>query len=43
MIEAGTRIGYDLEQDRSLYEVTQGGITVVGPREVTSTMRAFSE
>ena len=35
VIEAGTRIGYDLEQDRKLYEVTQGGITVVGPGEVT--------
>ena len=43
VIEAGTRIGYDLEQDRKLYEVTQGGITVVGPGEVTSAMRAFSE
>lgn len=43
VIEAGTCIGYDLEQDRRLYEVTQGGITVVGPGEVTSTMRAFSE
>jgi glucose-1-phosphate adenylyltransferase len=43
VIEAGTCIGYDLEQDRRMYEVTQGGITVVGPGEVTSTMRAFSE
>ncbi len=43
VIEAGTRIGYDLEQDRKLYQVTQGGITVVGPGEVTSAMRAFSE
>ena len=43
VIEAGTRIGYDIEQDRQLYQVTQGGITVVGPREVTSAMRAFSE
>ncbi|MDG4553455.1 MAG: glucose-1-phosphate adenylyltransferase [Candidatus Competibacter sp.] len=43
VIEAGTRIGYDLEQDRKLYQVTQGGITVVGPREVTATMQAFSE
>jgi glucose-1-phosphate adenylyltransferase len=43
VIEAGTRIGYDLEQDRKLYEVTQGGITVVGPREVTATMQSFSE
>jgi glucose-1-phosphate adenylyltransferase len=43
VIEAGARIGYDLEQDRKLYEVTQGGITVVGPREVTATMQSFSE
>lgn len=43
VIEAGTRIGYDLEQDRKLYQVTQGGITVVGPGEVTATMQAFSE
>jgi len=43
VIEAGTRIGYDLEQDRRLYQVTQGGITVVGPGEVTATMQAFSE
>ncbi|MEZ5601623.1 MAG: hypothetical protein R3F36_11995 [Candidatus Competibacteraceae bacterium] len=42
-IEAGTCIGYDLEQDRKLYQVTQGGITVVGPGEVTATMQAFSE
>ena len=43
VIEEGTRIGYDLEQDRKLYEVTQGGITVVGPREVTADMQSFSE
>jgi len=43
VIEAGARIGYDLEQDRKLYEVTQDGITVVGPREVTATMQSFSE
>lgn len=43
VIEAGTRIGYDLEEDRKLYQVTQGGITVVGPQEVTATMQSFSE
>lgn len=43
VIEAGTRIGYDLEQDRKSYDVTQDGITVVGPREVTATMQSFSE
>ncbi|MCB1919413.1 MAG: glucose-1-phosphate adenylyltransferase [Candidatus Competibacteraceae bacterium] len=43
VIEAGTRIGYDLEEDRKKYVVTQGGITVVGPQEVTATMQAFSE
>ncbi len=43
VIEAGTRIGYDREQDNRLYQVTQGGITVVPPGEVTSTLRAYSE
>jgi len=43
VIEAGTRIGYDREQDSRLYQVTQGGITVVPPGEVTSTLRAYSE
>ncbi len=43
VIEAGTRIGYDQEQDSRLYQVTQGGITVVPPGEVTSTLRAYSE
>ena len=43
VIEAGNRIGYDLELDRQRYSVTTGGITVVGPGEVTNAMRAFSE
>jgi glucose-1-phosphate adenylyltransferase len=43
VIEAGTRIGYDREQDSRLYQVTQGGITVVPPGEVTSTLRSYSE
>ncbi|HQC72096.1 MAG TPA: hypothetical protein PLE42_05180, partial [Candidatus Competibacteraceae bacterium] len=43
IIEAGARIGYDPEQDRRLYQVTEGGITVIGPGEVSTTMRAFSE
>ena len=43
VIEAGARIGYDPELDRRRYTVTAGGITVVGPGEVTTTMRAFSE
>jgi len=43
VIEAGTRIGYDRELDSRRYHVTDTGITVVGPGEVTSTMRAFSE
>ncbi len=44
VIEAGTRIGYDPELDRCRrYNITEGGITVVGPGEVTTTMRAFSE
>ena len=43
VIEAGTRIGYDLEADRRQYKVTEGGVTVVGPGEVTTTLRAFSE
>ena len=43
VIEAGNRIGYDPELDRQRYSVTTGGITVVGPGEVTNAMRAFSE
>jgi len=43
IIEAGTRIGYDAEADRRQYKVTEGGVTVVGPGEVTTTLRAFSE
>ena len=43
VIEAGTHIGYDRELDSRRYSVTAGGVTVVGPGEVTSTMRAFSE
>jgi glucose-1-phosphate adenylyltransferase len=43
VIEAGARIGYDLEADRRQYKVTEGGVTVVGPGEVTTTLRAFSE
>ena len=43
VIEKGAHIGYDIERDRQMYDVTQGGITVVGPREMTSSMRAFSE
>ncbi|MCC8998499.1 MAG: glucose-1-phosphate adenylyltransferase [Candidatus Contendobacter sp.] len=43
VIEAGTHIGYDRELDSRRYHVTAGGVTVVGPGEVTSTMRAFSE
>jgi len=43
VIEAGSRIGYDLEADRRRYTVTAGGITVVGPGEVTKSLRAFSE
>ncbi|HRD65997.1 MAG TPA: glucose-1-phosphate adenylyltransferase [Candidatus Competibacter sp.] len=43
VIEAGSRIGYDPEIDRRCFHVTAGGVTVVGPGEVTTTMRAFSE
>ena len=43
VIEAGTKIGYDRELDSRRYHVTASGITVVGPGEVTSSMRAFSE
>jgi glucose-1-phosphate adenylyltransferase len=43
IIEAGARIGYDPELDQRRYSVTAGGITVVGPGEVTTTMRGFSE
>ena len=43
VIEAGSRIGFDLEADRRRYTVTDGGITVVGPGEVTKSLRAFSE
>ena len=43
VIEAGSRIGYDPEADRRRYTVTAGGITVVGPGEVTKSLRAFSE
>ncbi len=43
VIEEGSRIGYDLEADRRRYTVTAGGITVVGPGEVTKSLRAFSE
>ena len=43
VIEAGAKIGYDRELDSRRYHVTASGITVVGPGEVTSTMRAFSE
>lgn len=43
VIEAGSRIGFDPEADRKRYTVTDGGITVVGPGEVTKSLRAFSE
>ena len=43
VIEAGSRIGFDPEADRRRYTVTDGGITVVGPGEVTKSLRAFSE
>ena len=43
VIEAGTQIGYDPELDRRRYTVTEGGITVVGPGEVTTALRGFSE
>jgi glucose-1-phosphate adenylyltransferase len=43
VIEAGDRIGYDRELDSRRYHVTDSGITVVGPGEVTTTLRSFSE
>ena len=43
VIEAGSRIGHDPKIDRQRYSVTEGGITVVGPGEVTNAMRSFSE
>ena len=43
IIEAGTRIGHDPELDRRRYGVTEGGITVVGPGEVSGALQAFSE
>jgi len=43
VVEAGTRIGYDPELDRRRYKVTEGGVTVVGPGEVSVAMHAFSE
>ena len=43
VVEAGTRIGYDPELDRHRYKVTEGGVTVVGPGEVSVAMHAFSE
>ncbi len=43
VIDAGTRIGYDREQDSRRHHVTPSGITVVGPGEVSTAMRAFSE
>lgn len=43
VIEAGTRIGYDREEDSRRFQVTGSGITVVGPGEVTTEMRAYSE
>lgn len=43
VIAPGTRIGYDREEDSRRYQVTDGGITVVGPGEVLTSMRAFSE
>ncbi|MBL8260019.1 MAG: glucose-1-phosphate adenylyltransferase [Candidatus Competibacteraceae bacterium] len=43
VIEAGARIGHDPEFDRRHHTVTEGGITVVGPGEVSTALRAFSE
>lgn len=44
VIEANVQIGFDPELDRRRgYTVTESGITVVGPGEVTTTLRAFSE
>ncbi len=43
VIEEGTHIGYNLEEDRSKYEVTEEGITVIGPGDVTLSLQGFSE
>jgi glucose-1-phosphate adenylyltransferase len=43
VIEAGTRIGHDRELDGRRHHVTPSGITVVGPGQVSTAMRAFSE
>ncbi|HCK81097.1 MAG TPA: glucose-1-phosphate adenylyltransferase [Candidatus Competibacter sp.] len=43
VIEAGAHIGHDPALDRQRYTVTEGGITVVGPGEVTTSLRGFSE
>lgn len=43
VIEAGTKIGHDRELDSRRHHVTPSGITVVGPGEVSTAMRAFSE
>ncbi|MGA8054344.1 MAG: glucose-1-phosphate adenylyltransferase [Burkholderiales bacterium] len=43
VIDAGTRIGFDRELDSRRHHVTPSGITVVGPGEVSTAMRAFSE
>ncbi len=43
VIEPNTRIGHDAELDRRRHSVTEGGITVVGPGEVSTALRAFSE
>lgn len=44
IIESQTRIGYDPEFDRANnYYITDSGITVVGPGEVTTNLRSFSE
>lgn len=43
VIEANSRIGHDPQRDRQCYGVTAGGITVVGPGEVTTSLRSFSE
>lgn len=42
-IDANTHIGYDHDLDKQRYSVTAGGITVVGPGEVNTKLRAFSE
>jgi glucose-1-phosphate adenylyltransferase len=41
-IEAGVRIGYDLEADSKKYHVTSSGIVVVPPGESSTTMAAFN-